>query len=133
MPRWSRQQDEYLTEHCNEGAEAVADGMRVRFGISRTPGAVQRHASRIGLSCYVYEICPSCGGKYDHLERCGVCHQCRQLELAEYERTVKRDSILAEIRANQSRAERRKAEREYEKERKRNSVLRRKHGIPAVR
>ena len=129
MPRWSRLQDSYLMEHGHEGAERVAEGMRRRFGVERTPEAVRRHAYRIGAPIFQYEVCPSCGGKFDHLGKDGICYQCHQRRLAEAERR-KADAIRAEIRRNQSEAERRKAEREYERERAKTSRLRRKHGIP---
>ena len=120
MPRWSRRQDEYLMEHCNEGPERIAAAMRRRFGVARTPEAVRRHAYRIGAPLVVYEICPECGGKHEHLVR-GVCYQCNQRRLAERQRAV-RD----EIAANQSPDSRRRAEREYERERAKTSRLRRK-------
>ena len=123
-------QDSVLWEHGHEGAERCADIIRHRYGVARTPEAVRRHAYRIGAPMYRYEVCPECGGKFDHLGPDGICHQCRQHELAEGQRR-KRDAILAEIRANQSAEERRKAEREYEKERQANSRLRRKYGVPA--
>ena len=115
-------------EHGHEGAERCAAAMRHRFGVARTPEAVRRHAYRIGAPIFEFEICPSCGGKFDHLGRDGTCYQCHQKALAEQERR-KGDEIRAEIRRNNSDAERRKAEREYERERARNSRLRRKHGI----
>ena len=132
MPRWSRQQDSVLWEHGHEGAERCADIIRFRFGVSRTPDAVRRHAYRIGAPIFKYEVCPECGGKYQALEKSGVCYKCWKHELAERQRR-NRDAILDEIRANQSAEERRKAEREYDRERKANSVLRRKHGIPTKR
>lgn len=125
MPRWSRQQDEYLMEHCHEGAERVADAMRHRFGVSRTPEAVRRHAYRIGAEIIAYEICPQCGGKYEHLLRTGVCYQCNQRNRAEEQRRRNR-SLRDELRANDSERERRKAEREYEAARAEAARLRRK-------
>lgn len=129
MPRWSRQQDEYLWEHCNEGPEKVAAAMRRRFGVARSPEAVRRHAYRIGAPLVEYEICPHCGGKYDHLGRDGVCYGCRQRELAEEQRR-RNKALRDEIRANQSPQERRKAEREYDAARAEASRLRRKLRFP---
>ena len=125
MPRWSRLQDEYLMEHCNEGVERVADAMRHRFGVSRTPEAVRRHAYRIGAPVVEYEICPRCGGKHDHLGREGICYQCRQRELAEAQRN-RNEELRREINDNNSKKSRRRAEREYEAARAEASRLRRK-------
>ena len=130
MPKWSRQQDDVLWEHGHEGAERCAEIIKGRYGISRTPSAVKRHAYRIGAPIFRYEICPGCGRKVDHLGKQGVCYACRQGELADEARR-RNDEIRAEIRANQSRAERRKAERGYNRERQANARLRRKHGLPA--
>lgn len=132
MAKWSRRQDDVLWEHGNEGAERCAEIIERRFGVRRTPDAVKRHAYRIGAPIYRFEICPSCGGKFDHLGPDGICAPCHKRSKAEDERR-KRDAILAEIRANQSPGALGKAEREYAKERQANSRLRRKHGIPASR
>ena len=127
MPRWSRQQDEYLMEHCHEGAERVADAMRRRFGVARTPEAVRHHAYRIGAPLVVYEICPECGRKVSKLVPSGMCYQCNQHVLAEgHRRTC--DELREEIKRNESRRERRKAARECDRERARASRLRRKLG-----
>ena len=116
-------------EHCNEGVEAVAEAMRRRFGVDRSPEAVRRHAYRIGAPLVEYEICPSCGGKFDHLTRDGVCRRCRTGELAKLQRK-RNDALREEIRANQSPEALRKAEREYEKERAQATRLRRKLRLP---
>ena len=105
-----------------------AEIIRRRFGVDRTPEAVRRHAYRIGAPIFQYEVCPECGRKVDHLSRSGVCYQCGQRALAEGQRR-ERERIKAEVRRNGSKAERRKAEREYERERAANYRLRRKHGI----
>lgn len=125
MPRWSRQQDEYLQEHCNDGPERIAADMRRRFGVARTPEAVRRHAYRIGVPVVQYEICPQCGGKHDHLMYSGVCYLCNQRNLAAGSRD-ENARLRAEIRRNGSRPERRKAEREYEAARQETARLRRK-------
>ena len=125
MPRWTRLQDSVLWEHGHEGPERCADIIRHRYGVARTPEAVRRHAYRIGAPIICYEICPSCGGKFDHLGREGICYGCRQRELAKAARR-ENDLIRAEIRANQSAIERRKAEREFEAARAERARLRRK-------
>lgn len=125
MTRWSRQQDEYLMEHCNEGVERIADAMRRRFGVARTPEAVRRHAYRIGAPLVEYEVCGGCGRKVLKLTPEGVCYQCNQHALAEGHRR-RCDELRDEIRRNESREERRRAERECDRERARASRLRRK-------
>ena len=124
MPRWSRLQDEYLWEHCNEGAERIAKSMRARFGVARTAEAVRRHAYRIGAPLVVYEICPECGAKVDHVCRSGMCYRCTQLSNAEAQRR-RNDELRAQLRANAERDVRR-AEREYDAARAEASRLRRK-------
>lgn len=112
-------------EHCNEGPERIAAAMRHRFGVARTPEAVRRHAYRIGAPLVVYEICPECGGRYDHLGPEGVCYGCRQRELA-FDQRRRNDEMRAQIEANQSPEARRRAEREYDAARAEAARLRRK-------
>lgn len=125
MPRWSRRQDEYLLEHCNEGPERIAAAMRNRFGISRTPEAVRRHAYRIGVPIVEYEICPECGRKVDHIGHHGMCYACSREKLAAEQR-ARNDALRAEIKRNNSAEERRKAERAYDAARAEATRLRRK-------
>ena len=121
-------QDEVLWEHGHEGAERCAAIIRNRYGVARTPEAVKRHAYRIGAPIVQYEICPRCGSRVQHLGPHGVCYPCRQAEHAEEQRAENR-AILAEIRGERDGEAARNAERDYEKWRKVNSRLRKKHGI----
>ena len=133
MPKWSWQQDSVLWEHGHEGAERCATIIWQRFGISRTPGAVQRRASRIGASMLRYEICPGCGRRTREITERGVCPICHQRELAHGQREFNK-LLQAEIRRSlKSTDEYRKAEREHEKARQENSRLCRKHGLPGKR
>lgn len=125
MPKWSEKQDEYLLEHCNEGPERIADAMRRRFGVSRSPEAVRRHAYRIGAPLVVYEVCPQCGGRRERLLRTGVCYQCNQHNRAEEQRR-RNDQLRREIRESASPEAKRKADREYDAARAEASRLRRK-------
>ena len=59
--RWSREQDLFLEEHANKGAEWCAKEIRKQFGVKRTAEATRRHGSRIGCSWKRYEFCPECG------------------------------------------------------------------------
>lgn len=90
MTRWSVRQDEYLREHCNEGAEAIAAAMRHRFGVSRSPEAVRRHAYRIGVPMVRYEVCVGCGGKARYLDAEGMCRACHQRRVTDAYRMRKR-------------------------------------------
>lgn len=130
MPRWSRQQDDVLWEHGHEGAERCAAIIRHRFGVSRTPDAVKRHAYRIGAPMLKYEICPRCGGAVAYLSRDGICYACRQRDNAERERR-KVDALKAQLRDAESPGARRKAEREYDAARTQASRLRRKLRLSA--
>lgn len=129
MPRWSRQQDDVLWEHGHEGAERCAAIIWDRFGISRTPDAVKRHAYRIGAPIFEHEICPRCGGAVRYLGADGICYACAQRANAEVERR-RREAIKAEVRDAESPGSRGPAKREYDAERAKTSRLRRKLRIP---
>ena len=84
--RWSREQDLFLEEHANKGAEWCAKEIRRQFGVRRTVEATRRHGSRIGCSWLRYELCPECGKPMtsmpDHLRMCRDCNAKRLRDAA---------------------------------------------------
>ena len=83
MTRWSKQQDDVLWEHGNEGAERCAAIIGNRYGVARTPEAVRRHAYRIGAPIVRFEICVGCGGKASRVDDEGLCRTCHQKRVTE--------------------------------------------------
>ena len=128
MPKWSKEQDNVLMEHGHEGAERCASIIRHRFGVARTPEAVQRRASRIGASMLKWEICIGCGAKVSKLYDDGLCPTCHTKRLIEKNR-AETDRIREQIRKAESSDEYIAAKREYARVRKENSSLRKKHRL----
>nr|WP_314638710.1 hypothetical protein [uncultured Olsenella sp.] len=78
--RWTTGEIRYLEEHAADGAASVARAL----GRSRT--AVERQASRYGLTLRRHWLCPRCGRKvYSPLSaRTGWCQACtREQRIAE--------------------------------------------------
>lgn len=99
--RWSAEQDEALRECASQGVEACTRLLARRFGVRRTPEAVQRHGQRIGVTFRRYEICPRCGGKTTQIKRSGLCPACHMRELAAQARE-KRKEIERDAKDNES-------------------------------
>ena len=118
MPTWSKQQEDVLWEHGNEGPRSCADIIRRRYGVARTPEAVRRHAYRIGAPIVEYEICVGCGGKTRSADDEGLCRACHQRRVAD-EYKARSSAIRRELEEEAVEAER--ARREYDRERKRAS------------
>lgn len=55
MAHWKDWETAYITEHCTDGAQAIAD----RLG--RSVSSVQVMASRMGLALRPRWLCPHCG------------------------------------------------------------------------
>ena len=127
MPQWSRQQDEFLVANRNKTPEELSKILRVRFQVNHSPGAVQRHAYRLGISLFKFETCPSCAKKVKRLTYSGFCMNCHLKFLAEKEKE-KSHEIKSELCSNQQIKESQQARREYaaaraEKARLRKNVL----------
>lgn len=128
MTKWSKAQDELLREFGNRGAEYCAAALRNRFGISRTPEAVRRHAYRVGISIIRYETCPRCGRAVSTVGADGLCGLCHQRRLAEEQKAFNA-SILAELRNQDREREIAEVRKDYQNARQQTSRICRKYGI----
>lgn len=90
--RWTREQNEYLAAHANEGAERVRRDMFKEFGILRSTDAIVRHGNRIGVSFLRWEICPKCGTRTQSLNlMTGLCSRCHWSMLADKQQRIKEE------------------------------------------
>lgn len=135
VPRWTKDQDVILEEFGNLGAEACRGIIYQQTGVMRTVDATERHAYRIGVSCFQCEICPRCG-KHDKKlnEKTGLCRACNELQRAEDQRRLN-IRIYREIRNLEN-----GTDYEYKANKRRNAAIRqensrlcRKHGLPGLR
>lgn len=123
MPGWSSAQNEVLRELANLGAEAVAEAIAERTGVVHTAAAVQRQASRLGVSMVTFATCPVCGRRVRG-GRTGMCPVCRARANAERQWRVLGE-LEAEAKRLEADPEYLAAKREYDRLRKAVSSKRR--------
>lgn len=128
MTKWSAEQDEFLREHGNEGAERCAALMRHRFGVARTPEAVRRHAYRAGIPIIRYELCQRCGKAVRQLGGDGLCRVCHYRRLADEQRAFNRE-VVAELRDQAREEEYAQVRKEYQNARQQTSRLCKKNRV----
>lgn len=116
MPGWSSVQNDVLRELANLGAEAVAEAIAERTGVVHTAAAVQRQASRLGVSMVVFSPCPVCGRRVRG-GRTGMCPACRARANAERQWRVLGE-LEAEAKRMEADPEYVAAKREYDRLRK---------------
>lgn len=81
--RWTKGQDAILREFGYLGARKCAQMIRRKTGVTRTVYAVQRRASRIGVSLFEHETCPGCGRLVKRLRQTGFCDVCHERRASE--------------------------------------------------
>lgn len=75
---WTTGQLRVLEEFGYLGVERVRGILLRRFGVNRTPAAIRKEASRLGVSLYAFAVCPKCGSPVKRLDtRTGVCRTCQ--------------------------------------------------------
>lgn len=106
MPRWSQREEDYLSAHAGDGAEAVAEAL------GRSVWSVRCKASEMGVSLVVRYHCPRCGRyTYRPLTKwTGWCRSCSIEESADTaamkNREIRREIAEEEVRIRE--AERRR-------------------------
>lgn len=128
--RWSEEQDRVLYEHGSKGAAWCRDEIERQFGISRSVGATERRANRIGAPLVRYEVCPSCGRAARVMPYKGVCRACNA-ERLHHEQAVFATKIRRELAESEEAG--RRAERKYHALRKRNERFCEENGLPKYR
>lgn len=120
MPkRWSAEQDLFLEEHANKGAEWCAKEIRRQFGVSRSAEATRRHGTRIGCSWVRYEFCPECGKPMQTVPRkLGVCKNCNMRRLRDAARERSQRAVANQAEDGEG-AEFKALRREYDRYRRR--------------
>lgn len=122
--RWTRAQREILAEHSCEGAEKCARIIYRQTGVKRSVEAVRRQIYREGLSiAKPAQTCPMCGAIVPKLSASGFCVPCTKYENAERARKAREEIESAEYRERMARAQ-----REWDRERKRLQRAR-EHGL----
>lgn len=88
--KWTEEQDDVLRENASLGAKTCRELIANATGAVHTVAAVQRRASRLGLSMERVERCPECGCMRRSLNPdSGLCETCHVHRLSEpYEREL---------------------------------------------
>lgn len=112
--RWTEGQDDVLFEYGNLGVKECQRILRREFQANHTVSAIQRRASRIGASLFMYSVCPSCGRRVRELRNSGLCFVCNEKHKANQQR-VSREGLQKELERLESKNE---PNAEYENARK---------------
>ena len=131
--RWTDEQDDVLREVCYLGADAVAEMIRRRCGVSHSARAVEMRASRIHCSLALRTVCPECGAVGVGLNRqTGMCRMCTERFHLEQERAFN-EQLESERAAAEDPEAVAGVRRERDRLRQRNSRLCRKYGLAGRR
>lgn len=81
---WTEREDAVIRECASFGAGKIARQLKEQCGSRRTKSAVQRRASRIGVSLFKHAACPRCGRWSRWTDPItGFCATCNALQSAE--------------------------------------------------
>lgn len=130
---WTTGQNDVIRELGYLGVEAVRAAIRERYGIDRTPHAIEAQASRIHASLKVLSVCPGCGAVGVRLNRqSGMCPRCTE-EMHVAEERAFNELLRMEAAGCEEGPEVEALRREWARLRQQNSRLMRKHGLKGKR
>ena len=104
LKRWAKKEDQILRDFGSRGARYCATLISKSCHTSRSVGAVQMRASRLGVSLYPVQVCPQCGRKVARLQpTTGLCDLCHERSFVPPVRVMA--DAMREVQRNESDAE----------------------------
>lgn len=133
MNTWTTGQNDVIRELGYQGAAAVREEIRRRYGVERTVRAIEMQASRIHASLRVLSVCPQCGAVGVRLNRqSGMCPRCTEEAHVAEERAFN-ELLQCEAEGCEEGPELDRLRKEYARLRQQNSRLMRKYGLRGKR